>query len=363
MDNKTVKLGLYGCGNRTREILNSVYGEGLYEVAAAFDLNGQKVKEVTERYGGKGCSSADELIRTKGIDAFIISLDPFAHPDAFDLTIEAGKPIFIEKPIAMSAERAWRMVEKAREKNVPVHVGLLRRYESQHVAARRFLKENPPGKFFGVSCDWFHAGETEMLNCLYNDPGNFRLKVSQIPFHCCHALDVMLTYAGEVRQVEAMGMKWIERQYPSPDKVIALFEFANGGVGSFHYSSMSYKGALEYIVHCENYTLTTGGGLEVWRRPVTRYQREGEMLFGKKTGPGAWVDCRDNYHANVGPEKHVFLPGTLPSHVAMNDFIESVRNKTPMKVPIEDGYRVAELADAIEMSWTQRKPIRLPLTF
>ncbi len=361
---KTVRLGLYGCGNRTRQLLDSVYGEGLYEVAASFDINAQKVKDVTERYGGKGCSSAEELIKTKGIDAFIISLDPFAHPDAFDKTIEAGKPIFIEKPIAMSAERAYRMLEKAREKNVPVQVGLMRRYLPEQRAARQFVRENPPGRLLGVNCTWLHAGETEMLNCLYNAPDNFRLKVSQIPFHCCHALDVMRTYAGEVRRVEAMGIKWIERQYPSPDKVIALFEFENGSIGSFHYSSMSYRHEISYIVHYENYTLSFDNGLEIWRRPATRYQREGEMMLrGEKTGTSAWVDCYSTYHRNVGPERRTFMTGGLPDHLVMMDFLASVRDGTPMKVTIEDGYKVAELAEAIEMSYVHKKAITLPMSF
>jgi 1,5-anhydro-D-fructose reductase (1,5-anhydro-D-mannitol-forming) len=363
MGKETVKLGLYGCGNRTRALLNSVYGEGLYEVAASFDINAQKVKEVTERYGGKGCLSAEELINAKGVDAFIISLDPFAHPDAFDKTIEAGKPIYIEKPIAMSAERAYRMLEKTREKNVPVHVGLMRRYEPQHIAARRYIADNPPGRLFGISCNWFHPGETEMINCLYNQPDNFRLKVSQIPFHCCHALDVMRTYAGEVHRVEAMGIKWVERQYPSPDNVIAALEFENGSIGSFHYTSMSYKGELSYIVHFENYTLDFRNGLEIWSRPVTRYQREGEMLWNKKTEGSRWIDCRDTYHKNIGPEKHNFAVGGLPDHLAMKDFLSSVRNGTPMKITMEDGYRVAEMAEAIETSYVQKKPVTLPMTF
>lgn len=362
MNKKIVGLGLYGCGNRTRALLDSVYGEGLYEVVASFDTNSQKVKEVCERYGGKGCSSAGELIKTKGIDAFIISLDPFAHPDAFDETIEAGKPIFIEKPIAMSAQRAYRMVEKAREKNVPVHAGLMRRYEPQHAAARQFIRDNPPGRLFGISCNWFHPGETEMLNCLFNQPDNFRLKVSQIPFHCCHALDVMRTYAGEVRKVEAMGIKWVERQYPSPDKVIALFEFENGSIGSFHYTSMSYKGELSYVVHYENYTLTFENGLEIWHRPSHRFQREGEMVRGKKTETSSWIDCRGTYHKNIGPDRYTFVP-ELPTHLIMTDFLDAVREGTPMKVGIEDGYKVAEMAEAIEMSYVQKKQITLPLSF
>ena len=351
MSSKPVRLGLYGCGNRTRALLDSVYGEDEYTVVAAYDIRPDAVQNVCERYGGVACASADELLDVTEADAWLISLDPLAHPDAFDQTVEKGKPIFIEKPIAMSAERAFRMMQKAEQCGVPVQVGFMRRYLPKHKAARRFLSENDTGRLFSVTCTWHHAGETEMINCLNNCPDNFRLKVSQIPFHCCHALDVVRLYGGEVKRVQSRGMKWVDRHYPSPDAVIALLEFENGAIGHFHYCSMSYKGALSYLVHTENYTLTFEEGLEIYRRPKHKAQRDD----GSK-------DCRPVYHSHMGPDRQTFA-GPLPNAEIMLDFLNAVRDGTPVRVPIADAYKVAELAEAIEQSWQQDKAIELPLAF
>lgn len=365
---RTVKLGLYGCGNRTRALLDTLYGEDEYEVVALFDLRRESMQAVADKYGGKQCNTAGELVASREVDAFIISLDPFAHPDAFDQTLEAGKPIFIEKPMAMSAERAYRMMRKAQAKKVPVHVGLMHRYRPAQIAARQYIAANPPGRMFGIAYNWFHPGETEMINCLGNWPDNFRLKVSQIPFHCCHALDTMRTYAGEVKAVDARGIKWVERQYPSPDNVIALLEFENGSIGCFHYCSMSYNNPGGCVIHYENYTLTFAGGLEIWHRPPHRSQREGDLLFqkpadkNKATSAHTTVDCRETYHANIGPDKYIFGVGQQDALI-MTDFLTSVREGLPMKVTIEDGYKVAELAEAIETSWQSGKVINLPMKF
>jgi len=366
---KPVKLGLYGCGNRTQALLNTLYGEDEYQVVALFDLRRESMQTVAEKYGGKPCQTAEELVACREADAFLISLDPLAHPDAFDLTVEAGKPIFIEKPIALSAERAYRMMRNAQAKNVPVHVGLMRRYGPEQIAARRYIADNPPGRLFGISCNWFHPGETEMINCLGKCPDNFRLKMSQIPFHCCHALDVMRTYAGEVKAVDARGIKWVERRYPSPDKVIALLEYTNGSVGSFHYSSMSYKSETRYIIHYENYTLSFENGLEIWHRPPHRSQREGDLLYRKTTDKNTaffkknmMLDCRPTYHPNIGPDQYKFAV-RQQDVLIMTDFLTAVREGSPMKVTIEDGYKVAELAEAIETSWKSAKVITLPLKF
>lgn len=66
------------------------------------------------------------------------------------------------------------------------------------------------------------------------------MKVSQIPFHCCHMLDVMLLMNGPVKRVTSHYRKVIDPPYPSPDDVVSTFEYANGSFGRFHYSSMVY---------------------------------------------------------------------------------------------------------------------------
>ena len=355
MKKKKVKLGLYGCGNRTRALLDSLFLDEEYEVVALYDVRKESAGSAFAKYGGKVCTTSGELVKHPEVEAFIISLDPFAHPAAFYQALEAGKPIYIEKPIAMTAEEAWKMTKKAEEKNIPVNVGLMRRHEPKHVAARKFLSENEPGTIFSVNCRWFHAGETEMINLLNKYPDNFRLKVSQIPFHCCHALDVMLLYGGAVKSVSAQGMKVANRQYPSPDEVIASLEFANGTIGSFHYSSVAYRGEMSYVIHAENYTLSFDNCeqvLEISHRPKLRSQRE-----------DASGDCRDTYFKNVGPDTHKFGVSGFPDHQVMLDFLDSVRTGTPMKVPILDGYKVAELAEAIEWSWKEKRKISLPLEF
>jgi len=351
MARDVVRLGLYGCGNRTRALLDSLYGEDEYRVVAAYDIVGEAVETVVERYGGRACASEEELLGCEETDAFIISLDPFAHPEAFDKTVERGKPIFIEKPIALTAERAYRMMKSAREKNVPVHVGFVHRYYEHHEAARKFLAENPPGHLLAVTCNWYHAGETEMINCTNNSPDNFRLKLSQIPFHCCHALDVLMLYGGAVRRVDARGLKLVERNYPSPDEVIALLEFESGAIGCFHYSSMAYRSGCDFLIHAENYTLELTGDLRIYRRPPTKFLR-GEFD----------AECRTKYHAHISAEERIF-PHVPSDYRVMRDFLDAVRDATPMKAPIEVGFKVAELAEAVERSWREKKIIELPMKF
>jgi len=349
--NGKVRLGLYGCGNRTQALLNSLLKDNLYEVTAAYDLLPEKVRAVAERFGGCPCAQSRDLVERRDVDAFVISLDPFAHAAAFFETLEARKPIFIEKPIAMTAREARAMMVKAAEYKVPVQVGFMRRFLPEQVAAHRFLAENPPGRLFGVRCTWIHAGETEMISMLNHCPDNFRLKVSQIPFHCCHALDVMQTYGGEVKRVAAAGIKWVQRPYPSPDYVLATLEFANGALGHFHYSSQSFKFEISYLLHYENYTLSLNGDeMSIWRRPP----------FASLRNDGS-QNCAPNYVRYTGPDKCTF--GAYPvDAVIFQRFLDGVRGGGALSPGLDEGWRTAELAEAIERSWKERRPIDLPLT-
>jgi len=362
-----VRLGLYGCGNRTQALLDSLICDEEFDVVAGFDVREDTVREVCERYGGKACASADELVSTRDVDAFVISLTPFAHPEAFYKTAEAGKPIFLEKPVAVTAEEAHWMMKTAEERKVPVQVGLMRRYMPSHVFARKFLAENDPGHLFSVSCRWTMAGECELINCQsyhrkfegHEESRGFRLQLSQIPFHCCHALDVMRLYAGEVKAVEASGIKVIDRPYPSPDEVIAKLEYESGAIGCFHFSSMAYRFELSYLVHTENFSLALDAAkATIYKRPPYRTLREDKSVLGKNGAP----DCRPTYMKHIGPETHEFKGRHCDSDL-MSDFLNSARTGEPMKVTMRDGFKVAELAEAIETSWAERRRVELPLKF
>ena len=353
---KAVKLGLYGCGGRTRTLMESLEGEGAYEVVSAFDVKKEATKGLCDRFGGKPCRSAEEMLGAKGVEAVVISLNPFAHEEAFYKSLELGKPIFIEKPIAPTARGAFDMMRKARAKKVPVHVGLIHRYYPAYKAVKRHLEEHAPGVIFSMVYNWQHAGETEMINCHNMFPDNFRLKISQIPFHCCHALDLYHVFFGDIVAVTACGIKQLKRDYPSPDEVIALLEFKNGAIGNFHYSSVCQGRhcAFPAFINTENYAISCSPSEYVaYYRPPHKNMR-GEL---KKQ------DCRAEWSRHIGPVSHKFEFNhhDLATAEAMTDFIESVRTGAPIKVPIGDGYWVAELAEAIETSWKKGKKIRLPL--
>ena len=350
-------LALYGAGNRTKALINSLLFDGHYKIHSVYDLNPGAAKALAEEYNCKFCSTPEDLIAS-GADAFLISLSPFAHAQALRETIPLGKPIFVEKPVSFSSQELLELKLLAEKYHTPVQVGFMRRYLSETLDAFEFMRENDGGRMFCIDCSWLHHGATEMNYHLNNSPDNFRLQVSQIPFHCCHMLDIILMVGGDLKSVNSQLIKWSDRPYPSPDSCIANFTFANGANGRFHYSSMSYYGECAYRFHFENYTLRLaylGKGLEIFRRPRFKTSEYGPKELAQKD----FSLFNNTYEINCKPQvkEYQFPSIQYANENIMSDFVATVEKGVMPKADLTAALKVQGFAEAIEEGGRARKQV------
>ena len=354
-----IRLGLYGTGNRTKTLLDSLGGDGFYKVHAAYDRTRESAAALTAKYGGTVCRSADELADFEGVDAYFISLSPFAHADALRRVIPRGKPVFVEKPVSFSSAEVDELAGLAEQYRVPVQVGFMRRWLPESIAMLDYIRRNEPGRLFCMDCNWFHHGDTEMNFNLYHQPDNFRLKVSQIPFHCCHMLDIFLLAGGPVKRVSSQLIKVTVRPYPSPDDLIANIEFANGANGRFHYSSMVYYTEMSYRLHAENYSIKMNAGqnqLEIFRRPRFRTSQLGCEPEQRRD----FHSFNESYESFCRPQTVNFSQSlNVANENIMYDFVRMVRDGVPPQADLRTAVRVQGLAEAIEASGRLKHPVEL----
>ena len=336
-------LALYGCGNRTKALINSLILDKFYDIGALFDLNGKAMETMQAQFGGKICRTEEELLECRNIDAYLISLSPFAHEAALRKVIPLGKPVFVEKPVAFSSKTVLELAELADRYHTPVQVGFMRRYCPWNEAALEYQKTHDPGRLLCIKANWHHQGDTEMLHCLRNNPDNFRLKVSQISYHCCHALDVILQHGGKLKTLRADLLKVIDRPYPSPDELLSTFEFQNGSLGGFHYSSMCYGfGEISYMIHAENYSIRIRGGVtEISHRPKFETSRQ-----------GLDNNCAAAYRINSSPTTLSFGDRTenTTTENIMYDFVRTVTEGVKPEADLYAALRVEGMAEAMEYS-------------
>ena len=127
---KVIKWGFIGCGEVTKYKSGPAFQkvEGS-EVVAVMSRNLQKAEQYArERHIAHWYDDAQELIDDPEVNAVYIATPPSSHPSYAIMSMMAGKPVYIEKPLASSYDDCARINRVSRETGVPCFVAYYRRY-------------------------------------------------------------------------------------------------------------------------------------------------------------------------------------------------------------------------------------------
>ena len=154
--NEKVGLGLIGAGGRGRDVLTDFRHNPEVELRAVCDVYGTRVDEVVNKVpGAKPFSQHERLLELKEIDAVLIASPDHWHKDHAVDAMNAGKDVYVEKPLCRTLEEAPVMVQAARRNNRICQVGLQQRSGPVYLEARdRFIKSGLAGKVRWVECVW-----------------------------------------------------------------------------------------------------------------------------------------------------------------------------------------------------------------
>lgn len=168
-----LKLALIGCGGRGSGAADQALTSGgtrLVCMADAFsDRLEPSLSTLQAKHGAKvdvpdsrkflGLEAYKEAVQQA--DVVLLTTPPGFRPMMFKAAVEAGKHIFMEKPVATDSPGIRTVFEygkKAEEKNLKVVVGLQRRYQKNYLAAKEQVKQGLIGDIISAQCYWNNAG-------------------------------------------------------------------------------------------------------------------------------------------------------------------------------------------------------------
>ena len=128
--NITVKWGFIGCGEATEKKSGPAFPliKGS-EVVAVMGRDKEKTKEYAKRHNiPHWYTDAQALIDDPGVNAVYIATPPSSHATFAIMAMKAGKPVYVEKPLAANYEDCTRINRVSRETGVPCFVAYYRRY-------------------------------------------------------------------------------------------------------------------------------------------------------------------------------------------------------------------------------------------
>jgi predicted dehydrogenase len=111
--NKPIKLGMVGLGRAGKTMhLEELEGkENLFEIYAVCDLKKERSEEFKEKFGCKIYDSIEELVEDPEIEVVDIATRSCDHYKHAKTALDAGKTVFLEKPMSESYEEARKLME------------------------------------------------------------------------------------------------------------------------------------------------------------------------------------------------------------------------------------------------------------
>ena len=124
------------------------------QVAVVADADVHKARTVAQRFGVPEAVSPDEALVREDLDAVVLCTPNHLHEEQAIAALEAGKHVFVERPLALTAAGTARVVEAARKSGTSLVVGLPHRFRPEASTLRSFVASGEMGTLHAVRGIW-----------------------------------------------------------------------------------------------------------------------------------------------------------------------------------------------------------------
>ena len=152
MAEKFIKWGFIGCGEVTEKksgpAFDMVEGSAVH---AVMSRNLERARAYAERHSiPRYYADAQQLIDDPEVNAVYIATPPSSHATYAIMAMKAGKPVYVEKPLAQSYEECLRVNAVSKQTGVPCFVAYYRRYLPYFMRVRELVEGGAIGRVVSV---------------------------------------------------------------------------------------------------------------------------------------------------------------------------------------------------------------------
>jgi len=349
---KLLKIGMIGHGFIARAHANAFVQVGHFfdspyrmQLRVICGRDRDKTTEMAKRWGWEEVTSDwRSVVERRDIDVVDIATPNALHAPIALAAAAAGKMIWCEKPLALSARQAEEMAEAT--KDLPNLIW----FNYRRVPAIAFAK---------TLLDQRRLGQIYHYRGLYlNQSGNDPQKASGWRYQriqagsgalgdlMSHSIDLALYLNGPLTEISAMSHTF-QAGRDVDDAVALLARFANGSTGTLE--------ATRYAIGCRNgnaFAIHGSGGMLAFD-----LERMNRLKFWDATEPAQFAGRRDIMV--TGPNHPFWENFWKPGHeigyehtfiATLADFLRALDRGEPFHPNFEDGLKVQRLLEAIEQS-------------
>src|SRR3990170_2050493 len=339
---KQVRVGVIGCGGiAERAHIPNLLAEPQVRLEALSDINEGKLLAIQQKFNfpkDKSYTDYGKVLDLKDVDAVVIATPTHTHAGITLKAIEAGKHVFVEKPLSVTVAQAEAIVESAKQAKIKVMIGYQHRFVSSHRIAKRYLRTGKIGvPFFGeVHSESLIVKPEEGILLDYGD----------------HLIDLLCWYLDTSKVEEVAALSYVDKESAKEKHAIIIMRFANGvlgRIGVFFMESFSSWAASDRYVKI----LGTRGKLAVsLTGPTITLYKEGSLM-SRLRGPHTFMP------RGAVQEK---LPLTDAAYrEEMHDFIQSIPQDRKPSIDADKGLMVQRIVDAVQRSIADKKFVKVDL--
>ena len=240
---RTIRWGIIGCGDVCEMKSGPAFQKATHSaLAAVMRRDGAKAADFARRHGvPRWYDDAEKLISDPEVDAVYVATPPDAHAAYTLMAARAGKPVYVEKPMARNHGECLAMIEACRSAGVPLFVAYYRRALPRFLKLKELLDSGAIGAVRTVSVTLTRApgpaapapGKTPWRLIPEIAGGGLFVDLAS------HTLDILDFLLGPMAEVH--GLKANQSQaHAVEDAVAAGFAFSSGAIGSGVWSFSSF---------------------------------------------------------------------------------------------------------------------------
>lgn len=237
---RTIGWGIIGCGDVTEVKSGPGFQKAEHSrLVAVMRRNGALARDYAHRHGvPKWYDAAEALIADPGVEAVYIATPPRAHQDYTLMAAKAGKPVYVEKPMAMRFSECQAMIAACRDAGIPLFVAYYRRALPRFLKVKEIVEAGLIGQPRAVTVALYrpHLPVAPGASDWRVDPavagGGLFVDMGS------HILDFLDYVLGPIRVAHGLATNQT-KLYRAEDTVAAAFEFESGveGTGLWWFAS------------------------------------------------------------------------------------------------------------------------------
>jgi predicted dehydrogenase len=342
-DQKIYGIGIVGCGN-----ISDTHAEAIKEttngrLVAAHSRTESTLVTFCNRHDIVAFTSYEAFLENPDLDIVVICTPTGTHLDYGLSAAEAGKHVIVEKPVEITVERGYSLVQACKKNNVKLAVIYQNRFIDDVVRMKKSVERKDIGDIVmaSASVKWFRD------QAYYRDSswrGTFKLDGGGVVINqSIHTIDLLQWMVGKVDSIYAFKGRYTHEDMEAEDNAVACLRFKNGVIGMFEASTS--------IVPAQKRKIEVNGS------QGTAYL-EGDTFY-KQSGDNNEADKNKSTKDAVGADSPLAGMTAQNHQKQYEQILDAFQNNTEPVVSGEESLQSLAVVEGLYQSADRKEPVQI----